>query len=47
VTKRRLAQRTAGAPGEYGLAKNAVIDQIFVRIFAVVGPDEVARASDA
>jgi GrpB-like predicted nucleotidyltransferase (UPF0157 family) len=34
VTKRRLAQQTAAAPGDYSLAKNTVIDEIYGRIFA-------------
>jgi GrpB-like predicted nucleotidyltransferase (UPF0157 family) len=46
VTKRRLIERTAAAPGEYSLAKNAVIDEIYARIFAAVGPDEVNRSGD-
>ncbi len=32
-TKRRLARNTAHNPGEYSLAKNDVIDQIYERIF--------------
>ena len=32
-TKRRLARDTVERPGDYSLAKNAVIDQIFERIF--------------
>lgn len=32
-TKRRLAAETADRPGDYSLAKNAVIDDIFARIF--------------
>jgi GrpB-like predicted nucleotidyltransferase (UPF0157 family) len=43
VTKRRLAQQTAAAPGKYSLAKNTVIDEIYARIFAAVGPDEVTK----
>ena len=34
ATKRRLADETADRPGDYSLAKNAVIDAIFARIFA-------------
>jgi GrpB-like predicted nucleotidyltransferase (UPF0157 family) len=33
-TKRRLARDTADQPGDYSLAKNSVIDDIFARIFA-------------
>ena len=33
-TKRRLARDTADRPGDYSLAKNEVIDEIFARIFA-------------
>lgn len=36
-TKRRLARDTAHQPGDYSLAKNEVIDEIFVRIFAADG----------
>jgi GrpB-like predicted nucleotidyltransferase (UPF0157 family) len=36
-TKRRLARETADRTGDYTLAKNAVIDQIFERIFAAAG----------
>ena len=35
-TKRRLAHDTAAAPGDYNLAKNAVIDDIYARIFAAI-----------
>jgi GrpB-like predicted nucleotidyltransferase (UPF0157 family) len=34
ATKRRLARDTAHRPGDYSLAKNDVIDDIYVRIFA-------------
>ncbi len=34
TTKRRLARDTAHKPGDYSLAKNDVIDDIFARIFA-------------
>ncbi|MCO1597151.1 GrpB family protein [Micromonospora sp. RHAY321] len=34
TTKRRLARDTAHRPGDYSLAKNAVIDEIYGRIFA-------------
>jgi GrpB-like predicted nucleotidyltransferase (UPF0157 family) len=43
-TKRRLAQDTAHQPGDYSLAKNEVIDEIFARIFAEDG--EVAHGSE-
>lgn len=36
-TKRRLARETADHPGDYSLAKNDVIDDIFARIFAATG----------
>ena len=36
-TKRRLARDTADNPGEYSLAKNGVIDDIYTRIFAATG----------
>ena len=35
--KRRLARDTAQHPGDYSLAKNEVIDEIFARIFAAGG----------
>jgi GrpB-like predicted nucleotidyltransferase (UPF0157 family) len=47
VAKRRLAQQTADAPGDYTLAKNAVIDEIYARIFAAAGPDEVTSPGGA
>ena len=34
ATKRRLARDTADRPGDYSLAKNDVIDEIYARIFA-------------
>jgi GrpB-like predicted nucleotidyltransferase (UPF0157 family) len=34
ATKRRLARDTTDRPGDYSLAKNAVIDDIFARIFS-------------
>jgi GrpB-like predicted nucleotidyltransferase (UPF0157 family) len=34
TTKRRIARDTAHQPGDYSLAKNDVIDEIFARIFA-------------
>jgi GrpB-like predicted nucleotidyltransferase (UPF0157 family) len=37
TTKRRLAQDTAHQPGDYSLAKNDVIDDIYARIFATSG----------
>jgi GrpB-like predicted nucleotidyltransferase (UPF0157 family) len=37
--KLRLARDTADRPGDYTLAKNAVIDEIFARIFAAAGED--------
>jgi GrpB-like predicted nucleotidyltransferase (UPF0157 family) len=39
ATKRRLARDTADQPGDYSLAKNGVIDEIYARIFAA-GTDE-------
>lgn len=39
-TKRALAQQTAATPREYSLAKNAVIDEIYQRIFAAVKADQ-------
>jgi GrpB-like predicted nucleotidyltransferase (UPF0157 family) len=39
ATKRRLARDTADQPGDYSLAKNDVIDDIYARIFAA-GVDE-------
>jgi GrpB-like predicted nucleotidyltransferase (UPF0157 family) len=36
-TKRRLARDTAPHPGDYSLAKNDVIDDIYTRIFAATG----------
>ncbi|GIJ73479.1 hypothetical protein Voc01_083960 [Virgisporangium ochraceum] len=35
--KRRLARDTVDRPGDYSLAKNDVIDQIYGRIFAAAG----------
>jgi GrpB-like predicted nucleotidyltransferase (UPF0157 family) len=35
ATKRRLARDTVHQPGDYSLAKNTVIDDIYARIFAV------------
>jgi GrpB-like predicted nucleotidyltransferase (UPF0157 family) len=46
-TKRRLAQQTATAPREYNLAKNAVIDEIYERIFAAVRADDFPYPADA
>jgi GrpB-like predicted nucleotidyltransferase (UPF0157 family) len=37
TTKRRLARDTAHQPGDYSLAKNDVIDDIYARIFATSG----------
>ena len=37
ATKRRLARETADNPGDYSLAKNDVIDDIYRRIFAATG----------
>jgi hypothetical protein len=34
MTKRRLARDTAHQPGDYSLAKNDVIGDIYARIFA-------------
>ena len=42
-TKRRLADETAEHPGDYNLAKNEVIDQIFERIFADPGDRQGGR----
>jgi GrpB-like predicted nucleotidyltransferase (UPF0157 family) len=36
-TKRHLARETADSPGDYSLAKNDVIDDIYTRIFAAAG----------
>jgi GrpB-like predicted nucleotidyltransferase (UPF0157 family) len=41
ATKRRLARDTADQPGDYSLAKNDVIDDIYTRIFAT--NDEMGR----
>jgi GrpB-like predicted nucleotidyltransferase (UPF0157 family) len=38
ATKRRLARDTEDQPGEYSLAKNDVIDDIYLRIFAAGRP---------
>jgi GrpB-like predicted nucleotidyltransferase (UPF0157 family) len=38
ATKRRLARDTTDRPGDYNLAKNAVIDEIYGRIFAPGDP---------
>ncbi|GID97544.1 GrpB family protein [Amorphoplanes digitatis] len=38
ATKRRLARETAERPGDYSLAKNAVIDDIYARVFAAGKP---------
>jgi GrpB-like predicted nucleotidyltransferase (UPF0157 family) len=40
-TKRRLARTTVDRPGDYSLAKNDVIDDIYARIFAA--PAEAGR----
>jgi GrpB-like predicted nucleotidyltransferase (UPF0157 family) len=42
ATKRRLARDTVDRPGDYSLAKNDVIDEIYERIFAA-GTDEGDR----
>ncbi|MBM0237638.1 GrpB family protein [Micromonospora sp. ATA32] len=39
TTKRRLARDTAHQPGDYSLAKNAVIDDIYARIFAATSDE--------
>jgi GrpB-like predicted nucleotidyltransferase (UPF0157 family) len=39
TTKRRLARDTAHQPGDYSLAKNDVIDDIYARIFAATGEE--------
>jgi GrpB-like predicted nucleotidyltransferase (UPF0157 family) len=46
ATKRRLARDTADKPGDYNLAKNDVIDDIYARIFAAgeATPGEAARS---
>ena len=46
VTKRRLARQTRATPGKYGLAKSAVIDEIYERIFAAVEPNDVTWRGD-
>jgi GrpB-like predicted nucleotidyltransferase (UPF0157 family) len=43
ATKRRLARDTVDQPGDYNLAKNDVIDDIYVRIFAA-GPAQSGAA---
>jgi GrpB-like predicted nucleotidyltransferase (UPF0157 family) len=43
TAKRRLARDNARQPGEYSLAKNEVIDDIFARIFAAAGEEGQAR----
>ena len=40
TAKRRLARDTADQPGDYSLAKNDVIDDIYARIFAGAGAGE-------
>ncbi|MEV1286336.1 GrpB family protein [Micromonospora sp. NPDC049679] len=39
TTKRHLARDTAHQPGDYNLAKNDVIDDIYARIFAATGEE--------
>jgi len=39
-TKRNLAHATVDRPGDYSLAKNDVIDDIYVRIFAAADADQ-------
>jgi GrpB-like predicted nucleotidyltransferase (UPF0157 family) len=39
TAKQRLARDTADRPGDYSLAKNAVIDDIFARVFAATGEE--------
>ncbi|MEV0807877.1 GrpB family protein [Micromonospora sp. NPDC050200] len=39
TTKRRLARDTAHQPGDYSLAKNDVIDDIYARIFAATAKE--------
>jgi GrpB-like predicted nucleotidyltransferase (UPF0157 family) len=36
-SKRRIARETVDRPGDYNLAKNDVIDQIYARVFAAAG----------
>ena len=45
ATKRRLARDTVDQPGDYSLAKNAVIDDIYARIFAA-GPQAAGAGED-
>ena len=40
MTKRRLARDTADQPGDYSLAKNDVIDDIYARIFAASAEED-------
>jgi GrpB-like predicted nucleotidyltransferase (UPF0157 family) len=44
TTKRRIARDTADQPGDYSLAKNDVIDEIFARIFAAADVEGRADA---
>jgi GrpB-like predicted nucleotidyltransferase (UPF0157 family) len=44
TAKRRIARDTAHRPGDYSLAKNDVIDEIFARIFAAA---DVEGGADA
>jgi GrpB-like predicted nucleotidyltransferase (UPF0157 family) len=46
-TKRRLAQDTVDRPGDYSLAKNNVIDEIFARIFAPNNDPQDQRAASS
>jgi GrpB-like predicted nucleotidyltransferase (UPF0157 family) len=45
ATKRRLARDAADHPGDYSLAKNDVIDEIYARIFAA-GPEAGGAGED-
>jgi GrpB-like predicted nucleotidyltransferase (UPF0157 family) len=45
ATKRRLARDTVDQPGDYSLAKNDVIDEIYTRIFAA-GPEAGGTGAD-
>lgn len=41
-TKRRLAESTRESPGDYNLAKNEVIDEIYSRVFSVPSAEHPA-----
>lgn len=42
IIERRLARDTADRPADYSLAKNAVIDDIYTRIFAAASETDRA-----